>query len=645
MSMDLVTACQYGSLERVKQLVELDGVDPVEPSGDRDITPLHWAALNGRVHIARYLVESCGALADACESQHGQTPLHWAAISGHAEMVSYLLAHAPGTSTLTDTEGRTALHYGAQHSHPMVVRLLVEAGAEVDARDNQLHTPCHWGSYAGDPVTVGILLYSGADVNATDDGTMTPLHWAALKNHFSVVQRLVQFGADFRAVDAEGATPRDSAISKANLAVADFLGACENGTVETPDGPPEDPKALFQEQQRKLAALMAARRAGVAAAPAGAGLDEQQRLLQQHLLESQQKLLGAHGHGHGHGGHDHGHGGPGGHDGGHGGHDHGHGHGHGGEGGGTGNKPPAKSCCGRDSADPSTPPPGFIPKVMWYNRHRAWHQAFYFVNMALLGYSHFYTVMPTYSAQVQMITFVLGVTALYFYHRASFDDPGFIQPASGGVEDAIQIAQYAQRGVELCRTCQIPRPLRSKHCRICDRCVSRFDHHCVWTNNCVGTGNHVVFMLCAISQYIYTFAAFLGVYLYIVNDPALPTGPLSPSRYWYLVTVRPLAVYELIFTLGLVIALTCLIAAHLRQVVQNITTNETINAWRYAYFRDRNNHYANPFDNGPLANTLEFAHARPRGGIAWDRVYDVADYQTMRAGKGKGTGVDEAFQV
>lgn len=46
---------------------------------------------------------------------------------------------------------------------------------------------------------------------------------------------------------------------------------------------------------------------------------------------------------------------------------------------------------------------------------------------------------------------------------------------------------------DFCVVCLIDIPLRTKHCKYCNKCVATFDHHCTWVSNCIGEKNKWLF--------------------------------------------------------------------------------------------------------------------------------------------------------
>jgi ankyrin repeat protein len=145
---------------------------------------------------------------DVCREQvYGAPLLHYAALEGQASCVEALLACHANASGATDRHGYTPVHAAVIGGHADIVRLLVAAGADVDARSLGGTRPIHLAAVAGDLTVVKALVAAAANLNAVNDRGLTPLHYAAMHDHSQVAICLAEEGGDLTVPDADGHVP------------------------------------------------------------------------------------------------------------------------------------------------------------------------------------------------------------------------------------------------------------------------------------------------------------------------------------------------------------------------------------------------------------------------------------------------------
>jgi hypothetical protein len=129
------------------------------------------------------------------------------------------------TTYMQATENFTDLMVASFYGHRVVVKLLLERGAEVEAKDSKHgRTPLSWAAVNGHEATVKLLLDKGADVEAKDKVYGgTPLWWAAENGHEAIVKLLFDKGAGAESKDKYGQTPLSRAAVNGHEAVVKLL--------------------------------------------------------------------------------------------------------------------------------------------------------------------------------------------------------------------------------------------------------------------------------------------------------------------------------------------------------------------------------------------------------------------------------------
>uniref|UniRef100_A0A7S1Y3T6 Palmitoyltransferase n=1 Tax=Grammatophora oceanica TaxID=210454 RepID=A0A7S1Y3T6_9STRA len=132
---------------------------------------------------------------------------------------------------------------------------------------------------------------------------------------------------------------------------------------------------------------------------------------------------------------------------------------------------------------------------IWLNRNDQPGLMMSFLVWLLIVYSGVtVTLLAEHNQLPSLVSITYGTIcalALASHAKTMFTDPGSIPQSAVPVYDAsVTVSTHA-----MCSHCQSFKPPTCHHCRICDRCVSRMDHHCPWMNNCVGAGNMKHFIL------------------------------------------------------------------------------------------------------------------------------------------------------
>ena len=161
-------------LDLARSLNHFNVIKILEEYANKKWVPLFEAAFKGNIEKLKEMIESDGIDVNIRSITTGSTALTIAVENGKSMAVEYLLLHG-ANANIRRNDGISALHLAAEKGYFMICKYLIENSAEID---------CVWVNKLQ---TIG-------------NPEFTPLNFAVCYGHFDIVKLLVSHGADVKRV-------------------------------------------------------------------------------------------------------------------------------------------------------------------------------------------------------------------------------------------------------------------------------------------------------------------------------------------------------------------------------------------------------------------------------------------------------------